>query len=244
MNHRRACLMLSWADCWDSLVRERMKVERWFELSSGAIDWRVVWASWALKGQSFRYEVRPIRHFKSYSPKSFLKCRYFSCMMILSTAIRCSYPDSTLRLFSPSTTDQSAGSGRLNKSLQGNMVSDRSHLTAIITHLWMQCALESTQYLWISTPPHQCPMKPSDGCKSSSDACQPNSPSRVGKPNMIFGFLVVDVAVMLRCRFLAALANHVRREWDCEMTASLIKFPSSTFTNDSASLLSKFDFGN
>lgn len=84
-----------------------------------------------------------------------------------------------------------------------------------ITYLWMQCALERTQNLFISTPPHQWPMKPSEGCKSSSDACQPNSPSRVGKPNMILGFLVVDVArvVVLLFRFLdfaaTAVANQV-----------------------------------
>jgi hypothetical protein len=54
------------------------------------------------------------------------------------------------------------------------------------------------------TPPHQCPMKPSDGWKSSSEACQPNSPSRVGKPNIILGFLVVDVVMLvLRWRVFA-----------------------------------------
>jgi hypothetical protein len=63
-------------------------------------------------------------------------------------------------------------------------------------------------------------MKPMDGCKSSSDACQPNSPSRVGKPNMIFGFLVVkvaddavDVVVVLLFRFLVFSAtNHGTKE--------------------------------
>ena len=64
-------------------------------------------------------------------------------------------------------------------------------------------------------------MKPKDGCKSSNDACHPNSPSRVGKPNIILGFLVVDVendgvivvvaVVLLLSRFLdfaaAAVAN-------------------------------------
>jgi hypothetical protein len=85
----------------------------------------------------------------------------------------------------------------------------------------MQCALERTQYLVSRTPPHQCPMKPRDGCKSSNEACQPNSPSLVGNPNMILGFLVVDVgsAVMLLllffCRlldFAAALANQAKGE--------------------------------
>lgn len=75
-----------------------------------------------------------------------------------------------------------------------------------------------TQYLWIKTPPHQWPIKPSDGCKSSSEACHPNSPSRVEKPYMIFGFLVVDVGnvvVVLLLRFLVfagAVADQKARE--------------------------------
>lgn len=58
-----------------------------------------------------------------------------------------------------------------------------------LTYLWIQWALDTTQYLFISTPPHQWPIKPSDGWSSSRDACQPNSPSRVGKPCMILGCL-------------------------------------------------------
>lgn len=75
-----------------------------------------------------------------------------------------------------------------------------------------------TQYLWIKTPPHQWPIKPSDGCKSSSEACHPNSPSRVEKPYMIFGFLVVDVGnvvAVLLLRFLVfagAVADQKARE--------------------------------
>lgn len=82
----------------------------------------------------------------------------------------------------------------------------------------MQCALDRTQYLFISTPPHQCPMNPNDGCISSSDACQPNSPSRVGKPYMILGFLVVDVAsvVVLCFRFLVLAAGEAIRGEDGE----------------------------
>lgn len=77
-----------------------------------------------------------------------------------------------------------------------------------------------TQYLWIKTPPHQWPIKPSDGCKSSSEACHPNSPSRVAKPYMIFGFLVVDVGnvvVVLLLRFLVfagAVADQVSERKD------------------------------
>lgn len=53
----------------------------------------------------------------SLLPKSFLKWRYFSCIMILSTGIRCSCPDSIILLLSPRTTVHSAGRGKLNKSL-------------------------------------------------------------------------------------------------------------------------------
>jgi hypothetical protein len=61
-------------------------------------------------------------------------------------------------------------------------------------------------------------MKPKDGCKSSNEACQPNSPSLVGNPNMILGFLVVsvgnDTTVLFFSRlleFAAALANQARK---------------------------------
>jgi hypothetical protein len=67
-----------------------------------------------------------------------------------------------------------------------------------LTYLWIQWADERTQYLWINTPPHQWPMKPSDGCNNSKLACHPNSPSYVGKPYIILGFLDT-VDVMLLC---------------------------------------------
>lgn len=82
----------------------------------------------------------------------------------------------------------------------------------------MQCALDSTQYLCISTPPHQWPMKPKDGCRSSSEACQPNSPSRVGNPNIILGFLVVGNDAVLFLDFAAALANQEEEESEREST--------------------------
>lgn len=85
------------------------------------------------------------------------------------------------------------------------------------TNLCMQWALDKIQNWWISTPPHQWPMKPSDGCINSSDACQPNSPSLVAKPNMILAFLSVDVGnvVALLFRYLDfadVVANQVRKE--------------------------------
>lgn len=59
-------------------------------------------------------------------------------------------------------------------------------------------------------------MKPNDGCNNSNDACQPNSPSRVGKPYMIFGFLAVDVdvgSVVVLESWTAADANKGDEEW-------------------------------
>lgn len=42
-------------------------------------------------------------------------------------------------------------------------------------------------------------MNPSDGWSNSRDACQPNSPSRVGNPYIIFGCLAVEYVEFLRC---------------------------------------------
>lgn len=42
--------------------------------------------------------------------------------MILSTGILCSNPVSIFRLFSPNTTVQSAGNGKLNKSLEYRLI--------------------------------------------------------------------------------------------------------------------------
>ena len=61
------------------------------------------------------------------------------------------------------------------------------------THLCTQCAADNTQNFPISTPPHQCPMKPYKGCSNSRDVCHGKSPSFVGSPNIIFGFRVVAV---------------------------------------------------
>lgn len=74
-------------------------------------------------------------------------------------------------------------------------------------YLWTQWALDRIQYLCISTPPHQCPIKPRDGCISSRDACQPNSPSRVEKPCIIFWCLTTIVEADEFAVFVEFLRN-------------------------------------
>lgn len=90
-----------------------------------------------------------------------------------------------------------------------------------LTYLWIQWALLSTQYLWINTPPHQCPMNPSDGCNSSKLACQPNSPSLAGEPNIILGFLDIDAVTLRLSEILVSVKSVIHR---CEMAGIWVRF--------------------
>lgn len=69
-----------------------------------------------------------------------------------------------------------------------NWVSPRYSTTTTPTYLWTQWAADRIQLWWMSTPPHQWPMKPSTGCNNCSEACHGNSPSSDSLPIIIRPF--------------------------------------------------------
>lgn len=146
-------------------------------------------------------------------PKSFLKLWYFLCMTILSTGILCSNPDSYVRSYSPRTTVHRAGSGRLNMSLWTQWAAEStSKRTKPLQNHSVKSINFFTQYLWIKTPPHQCPINPNEGCNSSNDACHLNSPSLVGVPYIIFGFRdAFELIVLLLLFCLTASGKKVQK---------------------------------
>lgn len=71
-------------------------------------------------------------------------------------------------------------------------------------------------------------MKPSDGWNSSKLACQPNSPSFAGMPNIILGFLDIDaVTLCLSEIFLDSVKSVMHRcEFECEFESEIFPWAS------------------
>lgn len=108
------------------------------------------------------------------------------------------------------------------------------------THLWTQCAADTIHSRSISTPPHQCPIRPSAGWRSCSETCQGNSPSSVSWPLIIrpFRSRVAFRSTKLFTRNCAASPPPPPPSpillaiisWCCWPTAGLLTFLGTTTT--------------